>query len=76
MSSTFNQEVIMSGGMCPHIFGAWCPHFTTTCSDDQRTTRCIHLPAFMIPSFESESVEDLEKIREMFNFGNEDKKSS
>jgi hypothetical protein len=66
----------MSGGMCPHIFGAWCPHCTSTCSEDQRTNKCIHLPAFMIPPFESESVEELEKIREMFNCGREEEKKS
>jgi hypothetical protein len=57
----------MTGGMCPHIFGAWCPHFTETCRVDQRTNKCIHLPAFMISPFDDNSVEELEKAREMLS---------
>jgi hypothetical protein len=56
----------MAGGMCPHIFGAWCPHFTAGCSEDRRSSKCIHLPAFMIGADDDEAVRELERAREMF----------
>jgi hypothetical protein len=62
----------MSGGMCPHIFGAWCPHYTSTCSENQMTSKCIHLPAFMISPFEDNPVEELENIRELFQHRKKD----
>ena len=66
----------MAGGMCPHIFGAWCPHFTDSCREDQRSARCIHLPAFMIGADEAEAVQELERALEMFQAGKRDKEKA
>lgn len=66
----------MSGGMCPHVFGAWCPHYTPTCSEDPSTGKCIHLPAFMISPFDDESVRELETARELFHPGKRGKERS
>jgi hypothetical protein len=63
---TLKGEKAMASGMCPHIFGAWCPHYTSSCSDDHRSTKCIHLPAFMISADDADGVRELERARAMF----------